>query len=69
MDKKTVIFTIETTVDAMLKNQKSPRSSLGLFAFFNVYIAQSPLRKIGTIVPSCLMPSISILSEPIMKST
>lgn len=33
------------------------------------YIAQSPLRKTGTRVPSSRMPSISIWLEPIMKST
>lgn len=33
------------------------------------YIAQSPLRKTGTRVPSSRIPSISIWLEPIMKST
>ena len=36
---------------------------------FAPYIAQSPLRKTGTRVPSSRMPSISIWLEPIMKST
>ncbi|MCZ1458914.1 hypothetical protein EWI17_06155, partial [Enterococcus faecium] len=31
--------------------------------------AQSPFRKIGTVEPSSRIPSISILSDPTMKST